>query len=318
MWRAMSLEDCLPADLRGPTTIISRVAAGQSGAGVYRVDAGGSAFVLKVASEDEPLAEWRRKRAIQKLAADASLAPRVVHVDEARRAHVSAFVADRSFIAFYANPSTHDDALAQLGQTLRRVHELPPPPGTDGRSGREWLAVIWPGLASSVSLPGFVRDAIERVLAEEPPPSERAFVLSHNDVNPTNLVYDGQSCWLLDWDAAGANDPFVDLATVSVFLRMDERTCGELLSAYDGEPAPTTLPARFAYSRRLVAAFAGAMMLHLAQQSGHADAGSAKTIDSAPSLADVYQRMRSGALNLSTGEGKWWFGLALVKASAAL
>jgi hypothetical protein len=55
----VSLEACLPADLRGPTTTITRIAAGLSGAGVYRVEDAGQAFVLKIAGEGEPLAGWR-------------------------------------------------------------------------------------------------------------------------------------------------------------------------------------------------------------------------------------------------------------------
>ena len=58
----MTLEDCLPAELRGDTTTITKIAAGLSGAGVYRVDADGQAFVLKVAREDQPPASWRRTR----------------------------------------------------------------------------------------------------------------------------------------------------------------------------------------------------------------------------------------------------------------
>ena len=53
----MSLEACLPADLRGPTTTITRIAAGLSGAGVYRVEAAGQAFVLKISDETQPLAD---------------------------------------------------------------------------------------------------------------------------------------------------------------------------------------------------------------------------------------------------------------------
>ena len=54
----MNLEACLPAELRGPATTITRIAAGLSGAGVYRVEAGGQAYVLKV-STDEPVEAWR-------------------------------------------------------------------------------------------------------------------------------------------------------------------------------------------------------------------------------------------------------------------
>jgi aminoglycoside phosphotransferase (APT) family kinase protein len=248
----MTLEACLPADLRGPSTTITRIAAGLSGAGVYRVEAAGQAFVLKILGKDEPLAGWRRKLHIQQLAANAGLAPRIIHVDEARRALVSAFVVDRSFPAFYGDPRTREAALEQLGRTVRRIHELPLPPEADSRDPREFLATIWSGPVANFALPAFVGDAVRRVLTEEAPVGERALVLSHNDVNPTNLVYDGENLLLLDWETAGPNDPFYDLAAISVFLRMDEGTCQRLLAAYDGEPV-SRLPARFAYSRRLVA-----------------------------------------------------------------
>ncbi len=313
----VSLEACLPADLRGPTTAITRIAVGNSGAGVYRVEAAGQAFVLKISGEGEALAGWRRKLHIQQLAANAGLAPRVVHADEARRAVVSAFVVDRSFPALFADPRTREAALAQLGRTVRRVHELPLPPDADSKDPRELLTTVWSGLGANFALPTFVGDAVQRMLTKEAPARERAPVLSHNDINPTNLVYDGENLLLLDWETAGPNDPFYDLAAISVFLRMDEATCQRLLAAYDGEPV-SSLPARFAYSRQLVAVLCGAMFLHLARHSGHAGATGGETLDSTPSLGEFYQRMRAGSLSPATREGQWWFGLALMKDSFAL
>lgn len=312
----VTLDACLPANLRGPTTTITRVAAGLSGAGVYRIDADGQAFVMKIASESEPLADWRRKLHVQQLAASAGLAPRVIHVDEDRRAVVSAFVVDRSFLGFYADPRTHEAALAQLGLTIRRVHALPLPPETDAKDARDFLALIWSGLAASFATPAFVGDVVQRMLTEQPPPSDRPVVLSHNDVNPTNLVYDGENILLFDWETAAPNDPFYDVAAISVFLRMDEATCLRLLTAYDGEPV-SSLPARFVYDRQLAAVLCGGAFLHLAHQSGHAGATGAETLDSTASLAEFYQLVRSGALSVATAEGQWAFGLALVKASTA-
>jgi hypothetical protein len=313
----MNLEACLPIDLRGASTTITKIAAGLSGAGVYRVQVDGQMFVLKISRQDEPLSGWRSKLHIQQLAANAGLAPRVIHVDETLRAVMSAFVVDQSFPAFYADPRTREAALAQLGQMVRHVHELPLPHEVDLRDQREFLATIWSGPVATFALPAFVGDAVRGVLTGEAPVSERALVLSHNDVNPTNLVYDGEHLLLLDWDTAGPNDPFYDLAAVSVFLRMDERTCQRLLTAYDGEPI-SNLPARFVYNRQLVAVLCGVAFLHLARQSGHAGATGEETLGSTPSLGDFYQRMQAGALNIATGEGQWWFGIALVRESFTL
>ncbi len=310
----MSLEDCLPPELQGPATTITRIAEGLSGAGVYRVEAAGQTLVLKISEDREPLADWRRKLEIQQHASNAGVAPRIIHVDEARRAILSAFVVDRSFLAFYGNPGTHEAAIVQLGRTVRRVHELPLRE-SDAKDGRDLLAALWSRLAG-FALPAFVGDAVQRMLAEEPPARERPLVQSHNDVNPTNLVYDGENLLLVDWEAAGPNDPFYDLAAIAVFLRMDDGTCQRLLAAHDGEPV-SGLPARFAYDRRLVAALCGSAFMHLAHHSGHAGATGGETLDAAPSLGDVYQRLQSGALRVATGEGQWQLGLALMKQISA-
>jgi aminoglycoside phosphotransferase len=313
----MTVEDCLPLELRGSPTTITPIAAGLSGAGVYRVERDGRAFVLKVAGATEDAGDWRSALEIQRLAAGAGLAPAIVHVDEARRAVLTLFVEDRSFAALYLDPRTREAALALLGRTVRRIHALPVPAAARVRDPRVFLTQISAGLGNGFALPQFAGVATKRVLAEEPPPRPTALVLGHNDLNPTNFIYDGEGLLVLDWAAAGPMDPFYDLAVLAVFLRMDEATCLGLLSAYDGTPA-AALPARFTYSRRLAAALAGAMQLFVARQMKHPGATGAETLDSTLSLGEFYQRMRAGELKVGTADGQWAFGLALMRESLAL
>ena len=309
-----SLDAALPAHLRGDATTITKIAAGLSGAGVYRVDAGGELFVLKVSAASEPFADWRRRLHIQQLAADVGLTPRIVHVDESRRAVVSTFVADRSFPMFYRDPGTHDAAFAELARVIRRVHELPPPPDAAPSDSRAFLASMWSGLRG-FAVPAFVGDAVERVLAVAPERG-RPLVVSHNDVNPSNLVYDGEKILLLDWDAAGLNDPYFDLAAVSIFLRMDADTCAKLIAAHDDAPV-TALPSAFVHLRRLIGALLCTMAMSLARQGGHRGVAEPASLDAVASLADFYQRMRTGAVSLATAEGRCEFALALFKESTA-
>lgn len=313
----MSLNDCLPPNVRGPTTTITPIAAGLSGAGVYRIERDGRVFVLKVAGPAEDCGEWQSALEIQRLAADAGLAPAIVHVDHPRRAIVTVFVADRSFAPLYLDPRTREAALTLLGRTVRRIHALPIPAGACVRDPRAFLTQISAGLGTGFALPDFATNAIRRVLAEEPPPRPAALVLGHNDLNPTNFIYDGEALLVLDWAAAGPMEAFYDLAVLAVFLRMDEATCLGLLSAYDGAPV-TALPDRFLYNRRLAAALAGTMQLFLARQMKHPGATGAETLDSTPSLGEFYQRMRAGELKVGTADGQWVFGLTLLKESLAL
>src|SRR5215217_490239 len=99
-----NIDACLPAHLRAPSTTITTIAAGMSGAGVYRVDAGGEQFVLKVSPIEQPTDDWQRVVMVQQLVAGAGLAPPIVHTDQDRRAVLSAFVRDHSFPALYGDP----------------------------------------------------------------------------------------------------------------------------------------------------------------------------------------------------------------------
>ena len=141
-------------------------------------------------------------------------------------------------------------------------------------------------------------------------------MLSHNDANPTNMVYDGTDLLLLDWDTAGPMHPYYDLAVISMFLRLSDDACCRLLSTYAGEPVAEQ-PESFRHFRRLGAVLCGAMGVHLACLAGH-DGDAAATLEATPSLSDFYQRMRAGAVNLASAAGQWQFGLALIKESAGL
>ncbi len=319
----MNLEACLPLSLRGLEARFTSISDGLSGAGVYRVDVDGRSFVLKTPPPQEDPARWRRALEIRQRAAAAGLTPEVLHVDEARRAILTDHVVDRSFAAFYRDPASHERALTQLAQTVRRVHELPIPrdaEAADAPAPQAILATSWAAVnAGRMAVPQFVRVAAEGALGESPPESGRALVLSHNDVHPKNLVHDGVSLYLMDWDAAGPNEPFFDLATIALFLGMDGGTCRRLLSAYDNAPdAP--LPARFLHDRRVIAALMAVGFLHLGYQSGYtvgADAAGEQTLEATLPLGEFYQLLRAGTLSLATGEGRWAFGLALARESVA-
>jgi aminoglycoside phosphotransferase (APT) family kinase protein len=296
----VNLEDCLPAALRGT---ITPVAVGFSGAGVYRVETADANYVLKIS--DEPVDAWRRKLRVQDLAVAAGVTPRIVHVDEARRAVVTELVVDRSFPILFMTPATRDAAITLLGRTLRRVHDVPLPadlPALDP------LAIL--GSLTLPPLPSFAASAIAKIVDETPPPSDRALVLSHNDVNPTNLVYDGERLLLVDWNTAAPNDPLYDLAAIAVFLRMDEATCAKLVAAHDGVAA-TELPPRLRYLQRVVAVVCGALFLNLARQGGHAGS----TSEEPEPLEAFYQRLRTGQTDIAAATGKWEFGLALISSA---
>jgi aminoglycoside phosphotransferase (APT) family kinase protein len=162
-----------------------------------------------------------------------------------------------------------------------------------------------------------VDDVVNRALAFDPPQPGRADVLSHNDANPGNMIFDGERLMLLDWDAAGVQEPLYDLATIALFFRLDDAACLTMLEAHDGSPS-AELPPRFTYDRRLIAALCGTMFFFLAGRAGLRGATGDETVAAAPSLAEFYRRMRAGEISHATPEGQRVFAMAMLRESAGI
>ena len=71
---------------------------------------------------------------------------------------------------------------------------------------------------------------IEAAFARAPVP----LVPCHNDLLPANLLFDEKRVWLLDYEYAGMNDAFFDLANLSVNAGLDEAADEHLLHLYFG------------------------------------------------------------------------------------
>ncbi|MEO9654521.1 phosphotransferase [Marinomonas sp.] len=63
--------------------------------------------------------------------------------------------------------------------------------------------------------------------------SPLASTLCHNDVNPKNVLMDGQTAWLIDWEYAGHGDPLFDLAVVVQSHNLSESLAKRLCQFYD-------------------------------------------------------------------------------------
>ena len=71
---------------------------------------------------------------------------------------------------------------------------------------------------------------IEAAFARAP----RPLVPCHNDLLPANLLFDEARVWLLDYEYAGMNDAFFDLANLSVNAGFDQAADERLLHLYFG------------------------------------------------------------------------------------
>lgn len=229
---------------------------GRSGATLAGFTIDGRGFVIRQAGPTRDAAGLTRELACLRIAADHGLAPRVVHADP--EAHV--VITERIAGAPIGRHTPRDtDPLGRLAATLRALHAtplFPPGPGFPAMFAHLERAVVARG---GQPLPAELAGAIAQV----GPTIERAPRVScHLDLNPTNILATADRVYLVDWEIACANDAFVDLAQLGVWVCRDAGERDALLAAYL-ERAPSAADHAHAHAARILALAFYAAAFHL-------------------------------------------------------
>lgn len=299
----------LPSNKVGAVWHAEALTAGLSGAGVYAVTTSNGAYVLRVQGSAIDATFFAQYVRILRRASEASIAPPVVHVDEGARAVVSARIQGMPLPAVLANPAQREAVLLSVVDRLRVLHALDSS-GIAARDPVPYARAAWEQGRERPGFPAWARDlgpALDGFAAVLTKDTRR--VLSHNDVNPGNFLWDGERAWLVDWDVAGLGHPHYDLATLAMFLRLEDDVAFALVARHDGAPLDETSRATFRSLRQLVALLCGLTFVSLVPDLTVCEA---PALADAPSLMDVYQGMRTGRLDMRTPYAQLSMGLALL------
>ena len=198
-----------PASVTG----ISPTTAGASGASTLRIDAGSGAYLLRLEVGRDGFRNPKRSYPCLRAAAEAGIAPAVHHADEEAGVVLMDFVVERPLTAF---PGGEPALLRTLGEMVARLQATAPFPAVMEDFGALVEAMLNlvrdGGLFAPGVLDGHVA-GLARVRAEYP--WAAAQVSAHNDINPRNVLFDGERLWLVDWELAFRNDPLADVANIA-------------------------------------------------------------------------------------------------------
>jgi thiamine kinase-like enzyme len=300
----------LPAEQVGATERIEPIRAGLSGAGVYAVTTSQGAFVLRVQDRNLDEQYFAQQLRVLRRAEQAGIAPRIAYVDEAARAVVSARISGKPLGVALADPTQRNRVLASTIEKLRTLHSLDPA-GVAERDPMQYATEAFAAVRFRPGFPSWASDLetefsnIGRVLARD---SRR--VVSHNDVNPGNLIWEGERVWLVDWEVTGLGHPYYDLATLALFLRLDDDAAFGLAAMHDGAPLGSEARLNFRAQRKLAGLLCGLTFLGFVPDLS---VRSAPSLEEAPTLSELYQGMQAGQMSLQTPLGQATMGLALLR-----
>ena len=210
---------------------VEPITNGASGAGVFKVIAGRTEYILRIEGPPDGLRDPARQYACWKIAAEADVAPRLIYADAVAGVAVTDFIA--------AEPGSTQRAKAEslpmIVRAVRKLHEAPRFPGlVDYLEGVDMLirSCMESGILPKKSIEKHLKFYAE--LAAAYPREDLDLVSSHNDLNPGNVLFQGDRVWLVDWESAFAADRYVDLAAIANFFTTEESEKELVLQSYFG------------------------------------------------------------------------------------
>jgi hypothetical protein len=259
------------ADGSAPASL-EPVSGGASGALVHRVDVEGArSLLLRIETARDPFRNPHRSYVCLRSAADAGIAPKVHVADPDLGIVIMDFIHQRPIDEHPGGPS---GVLRELGALHARLQSTPTfPPLLDDFAALlgQMLTMIEDAGVFAPGVLGPVHDGFDRICVAYPWDRD-AQVSSHNDVNPFNVLFDGDRLWLIDWEMAFRNDPFADIACVANNfvdpIVPDPGTAGALedglLRAWLGHAPDQSARSRLALMRQLNRLFYACLMMSTA------------------------------------------------------
>lgn len=272
---------------------------GLSAALVFRITVAERPYLLRVVPDTATSAgpgrgDQTNHFACMRAAADAGIGPRVWYANAPDGVSITDFI--------HAVPLPRETALVLLPELLRKLHSLPQFPSSrivNYLDGMDRLArgLLGSGLLPADDLPR-VTELYSEVLRAYPRDYNDT-VPSHNDLRPENILFDGERVWLVDWEAAFANDRYLDLSVVANFTLRSDAEEAAYLRAYFGEPVSGYRRARFFLMRQLLHVFYPAFLLLIGYKGAPMEA-----LTGAADFHEFHDRLRAGEIDLATAHAK--------------
>ena len=239
-----------------PIEELEVMSGGRSGATLLSFKVDGAGYVLRKSAVDR----GPRELACMRIAADRGIAPRLHHADQ----ETAISIMDRVAGAPIGRTATRE-RLEQCATTLRRLHDGPAfPPSVPLLDMLRFFEA--PMIARSrEGLPAELVRTIEGVV-----PCLARYANAapcHHDLHTSNVLAAEGRIFFVDWEVAGAGDPFIDLAQLGfAFPAPEEREA--FLEIYLGRRPDEEERARETVTRVVALAFYAAAFLHVRALSG--------------------------------------------------
>ena len=155
--------------------------------------------------------------------------PKILHHNVEKRVLIWEYIEGKEI---FLNSKNKQKILELLGQTIKKLHLTEVPKNTKNiflTSMQFYKKNLSKHSNNNFLGKGFT---IFKRLYD----NSNEFVLCHNDLNKSNIIFN-KKLYFLDWEYAGPNDPYFDLASISMSLELNDDDINYLWKGYSGNKA---------------------------------------------------------------------------------
>lgn len=216
--------------LSGPV-VAERLAGGYSGASLFVVTAGLKKYVIRFLGHKSK-EERQQEITCLKIASEGGDGPHLYFADVEQAVVIMEYLPLRQISDEQRQSKELYIALAQVLQKIHRGSRFPRTINFFDEVQRE--AKVVKDIAERHPNAGIPLAKLEAIIAtlRQVLTSQLTSVPCHNDMNPNNLIFLGNSFRAIDYEDAAQSDPYSDIAAVAVFFCFNPASERILLSTY--------------------------------------------------------------------------------------
>ncbi|MBX9977935.1 MAG: phosphotransferase [Alphaproteobacteria bacterium] len=286
-------------------SLLIPIMEGGSDSKLYAFDTEGKVYIARVFSKDRDKIDKEREVFFLKMASDNDITPPLFYASAENNLVIQQRIHKKN------HDFSEKSRVRNLFHCIKQLHSLSVPQNVPSHDNHY---AMWAFDASknmhNKKYEGFLNTVCyQRVLAALK--KHETTAVTHNDLNPRNILWDGERLFFIDFENASIGDPYFDLAALMLFYTFSISDSHQLFTDYLGYPPTAIMSSKLHLMTIVCLATYGLWYLGFLYE-GHKDR-SQNTLDS------ILQRIAEGADYLTTRDDYIELGLRLFdKATADL
>lgn len=150
----------------------------------------------------------------------------------------------------------------------------------------------------------------QRYLDTHEAPKINRNAVVHGDLNPMNILMGNGTPLFIDWETAGANHPFMDIATFCIFMNIPRSRLGGILESYQTKVEKDDMKCLEHFIRLAYLAYG---TFFCASSSLAKDVTFLPKLPDAPDMDLCFQMLQRGEIDLANPKDQILFGFSMIR-----